>query len=185
MESPSSEKFMKEPVGIMPAVEPLWLKLFGQGSTGFLLSMTPGTSSSTARHANTSPPSLTRSRPSCTLYPSPSLSRNGASIRWDLCPSHLEEVTHTCWSRWTNSPNGSKLSQSPTKKQPQQSNSSSPSSTGTGYRTASSPTMAPTSPQASFRSLPKTSASRSSTLRSHIPSPTAKSKKPMGSYAWA
>jgi hypothetical protein len=169
----------------MPVVEPLWLRLFSQGSTGFLPSTTPGTSSSTARHANTSPPSPTRPRPSCALYPSLGPSRKGASIRRDLCPSHLEEVTHTCWSRWTNSPNGSKLSRSQTKKQPQQSSSSSPSSTGTVCRTTSSPTMAPTSPQVSFRSLPKTSASRSSTPRSHIPSPTAKSKKPMGLSARA
>jgi hypothetical protein len=52
-------------------------------------------------------------------------------------------------------------------------------------RTASSLTTAPTSPQANFRSLPKTSASRSSMPRSHIPSPMAKSKRPMGSFARA
>jgi hypothetical protein len=44
---------------------------------------------------------------------------------------------------------------------------------------------APTSPQANFRSLLKTSASKSSTPWSHIPSPTAKSKRPMGSSARA
>jgi hypothetical protein len=51
------------------------------------------------------------------------------------------------------------------------------------YRTSSSPTTALTSHQASFKSSPKSSASRSSTPRWRTLSPTAKSKRPTGSSA--
>jgi hypothetical protein len=81
MESLSYEKSMKELAGITLAVERSWLKLFGQGSTGSPHSTTPETSSSTAKRASYSPPSLMHPRQSCI----PSLllgpSHNGASIK--------------------------------------------------------------------------------------------------------
>jgi hypothetical protein len=81
MELLSYEKSMKELAGITLAVEPSWLKLFDQGSTGFPHSTMPETSSSTVKRASYSLPSLMHLCQSCI----PSLllgpSHNGASIK--------------------------------------------------------------------------------------------------------
>jgi hypothetical protein len=174
---------MKGPAGIMPAAELSSLKPFDRGFTSSQPSTMLGTSSRSAKHASYSPPSHMHPHRSYTPSPSPGPSCNGASIRSVPCPSHLEVTTRTCSSPWINSPSGSKLSLSQTKKQLRQSSSLSQSSSDMAYRTASSPTTAPTSHRANFKSLPRSSASRSSTPRWRTPSPTAKSKRPMGSSA--
>jgi hypothetical protein len=70
-------------------------RLFDPGSTGYLPFTMPGTSSNTAKHASSSPPSRTRQCLNCTpsLWPGPS--HNGGSIKWGLSPSHPEEVIPT------------------------------------------------------------------------------------------
>jgi hypothetical protein len=67
--------------GITPAVKPLSLRLFGQGSTDFWPSTMPGTLSSIVMHVNDSPRSLMHPHRNCAPSPSHGLLHNGGSIK--------------------------------------------------------------------------------------------------------